>query len=64
MFYDGTEWGTLSFTKKLIQTLHNAGTAVAADAQTTVPFTAYISNGGLTITLYTATSNPELLQEN
>jgi hypothetical protein len=57
MFYDGTEWGTLSFTKKRPDA-PSIGTAVAADAQATVPFTAPSSNGGLTITSYTATSNP------
>ena len=57
MFYDGTEWGTLSFTKKRPDA-PTIGTAVSADAQATVPFTAPSSNGGLTITSYTATSNP------
>ena len=57
MFYDGAEWGTLSFTKKRPDA-PTIGTAVSADAQATVPFTAPSSNGGLTITSYTATSNP------
>ena len=34
------------------------GTAVAGDAQASVPFTAPASNGGSTITSYTATSSP------
>ena len=57
MFYDGTEWGTLSFTKKRPDA-PTIGTAFVGNAQATVPFTAPSSNGGLTITSYTATSNP------
>jgi hypothetical protein len=57
MFYDGTEWGTLSFTKT-IPDAPTIGTAVAADAQATVSFTAPSSNGGSAITSYTATSSP------
>jgi hypothetical protein len=57
MFYDGTEWGTLSFTKKR----PDAPIIAIADAriaQATVLFTAPSSNGGAVITSYTATSNP------
>ena len=57
MFYDGTEWGTLSFTEKRPDA-PTIGTAVAADAQATVSFTAPSSNGGSAITSYTATSSP------
>ena len=45
MFYNGTKWGTLSFTK----TIPNApiiGTAIAGDAQAIISFTAPSSNGG------------------
>ncbi len=45
MFYDGAEWGTLSFTKKRPDA-PTIGTTVAADAQATVPFTAPSSDGG------------------
>jgi hypothetical protein len=57
MFYDGTEWGTLSFTEKRPDA-PTVGTAVASVAQVTVPFTAPSSNGGSVITSYTATSSP------
>ena len=57
MFYDGTEWGTLSFTKKRPDA-PTIGTAVAGDAQATVSFTAPSSDGGSAITSYTATSSP------
>jgi len=57
MFYDGTEWGTLSFTKKRPDA-PTIGTATAGDTQATVSFTAPSSNGGSAITSYTATSNP------
>ena len=57
MFYDGTEWGTLSFTKKRPDA-PTIGTAVAGNAQATVPFTAPSSDGGSAITFYTATSSP------
>ena len=57
MFYDGTEWGTLSFaeTRPDAPTI---GTAVAGNAQATVSFTAPSSDGGSLITSYTATSSP------
>ena len=58
MFYDGTKWGTLSFTKT-IPDAPTIGTAVAADAQATVSFTAPSSDGGSAITSYTATSSPD-----
>ena len=57
MFYDGTEWGTLSFTEKRPDA-PTIGTAVAADAQATVSFTAPSSDRGSVITSYTATSSP------
>ena len=57
MFYDGTKWGTLSFTKT-IPDAPTIGTAVAGNAQATVSFTAPSNNGGSAITSYTATSSP------
>ena len=57
MFYDGTKWGTLSFTEKRPDA-PTIGTAVAADTQATVSFTAPSSDGGSAITSYTATSSP------
>ena len=57
MFYDGTEWGTLSFTEKRPDA-PTIGTASAGIAQATVSFTAPSSNGGSAITSYTATSSP------
>ena len=57
MFYDGTEWGTLSFTEKRPDA-PTIGTASAGNAQATVPFTAPSSDGGSPITSYTATSSP------
>jgi hypothetical protein len=57
MFYNGTEWGTLSFTKKRPDA-PIIGTATLGNAQATVPFTAPSSDGGSAITSYTATSSP------
>jgi hypothetical protein len=57
MFYDGTKWGTLSFTKT-IPDAPTIGTATLGNAQATVPFTAPSSDGGSAITSYTATSSP------
>ena len=57
MFYDGTKWGTLSFTKT-IPDAPIIGTATTGSAQATVSFTAPVSNGGTAITSYTATSSP------
>jgi hypothetical protein len=57
MFYDGIEWGTLSFTKKRPDA-PTIGTAGGGIAQATVLFTAPSSDGGSAITSYTATSNP------
>ena len=57
MFYDGTEWGTLSFTEKRPEA-PTIGTATAVSGEATVPFTAPSSNGGSAITSYTATSSP------
>jgi len=58
MFYDGTEWGTLSFTEKR-PGAPTIGTAIAGDGEATVPFTAPSSDGSSAITSYTATSSPE-----
>ena len=57
MFYDGTEWGTLSFTEKRPDA-PTIGTASAGNTQATVSFTAPSSDGGSPITSYTATSSP------
>ena len=57
MFYDGTKWGTLSFTKT-IPDAPIIGTAFAGNAQATVSYTAPSSDGGSVITSYTATSSP------
>ena len=57
MFYDGTEWGTLSFTEKRPDAPTITG-VVSGDAQVAVSFTAPSSNGGSVITSYTATSSP------
>jgi hypothetical protein len=57
MFYDGTKWGTLSFTKT-IPDAPIIGTATNGNAQATVSFTAPSSDGGSAITSYTATSSP------
>ena len=57
MFYDGTEWGTISFTEKRPDAPTDV-TATAGNAQATVSFTAPSSNGGSAITSYTATSSP------
>jgi len=57
MFYDGTEWGTLSFTKKRPDA-PTIGTATTGSAQATVSFTAPSSDGGSAITSYTAISSP------
>jgi hypothetical protein len=57
MFYDGTEWGTLSFTEKRPDAPTITGVA-SGDEQVIVSFTAPSSNGGSAITSYTATSSP------
>jgi len=57
MFYDGTKWGTLSFTEKRPEA-PTIGTATAVSGEATVPFTAPSSDGGSAITSYTATSSP------
>jgi hypothetical protein len=57
MFYDGTEWGTLSFTEKRPDAPTITGVA-SGDEQVAVSFTAPSSNGGAAITSYTATSSP------
>ena len=57
MFYDGTEWGTLSFTEKRPDA-PIIGTATLGNTEAIVPFTAPSSDGGSPITSYTATSSP------
>jgi hypothetical protein len=57
MFYDGTKWGTLSFTKTN-PNAPNIVNATAGNGFTTVSYTAPSSDGGSAITSYTATSNP------
>jgi len=57
MFYNGIEWGTLSFAEKRPDA-PTIGTVVVGDGQATVPFTAPSSNGGSAITSYIATSSP------
>ena len=57
MFYDGTKWGTLSFTKT-IPDAPTIGSATAGDGLATISFAAPLSNGGSEITSYTATSSP------
>ena len=57
MFYDGTEWGTRSLTKRPDAPAISG--VVSGNAAATVSFTAPSSNGGAAITSYTATSNPE-----
>ena len=60
MFYDGTKWGTLSFTK----TIPDAPTISGVEPGSTeaiISFTAPSSDGGAAITSYTATSNPEAI---
>jgi len=57
MFYDGTEWGTLSFAEKRPDA--PTITAVSSgDEQATVSFTTPSSNGSSVITSYTAKSSP------
>ena len=58
MFYDGTKWGTLSFTKTIPDAPTIVTITVAGIAEVTVSFTAPSSDGGSAITSYTATSNP------
>ena len=57
MLYNGTEWGTLSFTKKRPDA-PIIGTATLGNTEAIVPFTAPSSDGGSPITSYTATSSP------
>ncbi|TXD49046.1 fibronectin type III domain-containing protein [Polaribacter sp. IC073] len=57
MFYDGTEWGTLSFTEKRPEA-PAITEVVSSIAQATVSFTPPSSDGGSAITSYTATSTP------
>ena len=62
MFYDGTKWGTLSFTKTIPDApIIGTATATTGNTQATVSFTAPSSNGGSAITSYTATSSPEAI---
>ena len=57
MLYNGTKWGTLSFTKT-IPDAPIIGTATLGNTEAIVPFTAPSSDGGSPITSYTATSSP------
>ena len=57
MFYDGTKWGTLSFTKTIPDAPIISGVA-PGNTEVIISFTAPSSNGGSAITSYTATSNP------
>ena len=57
MFYDGTKWGTLSFTKTIPDAPTITG-VTSGNAEVTVSYTAPSSDGGSAITSYTATSSP------
>ena len=57
MFYDGTKWGTLSFTKTIPEAPTISGVA-SGNTEVVISFTAPSSDGGAAITSYTATSNP------
>jgi hypothetical protein len=57
MFYDGTEWGTLSFAEKRPDA-HTIKAVSSGDEQATVSFPAPSSNGNSVITSYTAKSSP------
>ena len=54
MFYDGNSWN--AFAPNLVPDAPTTVTATAADSGATVSFTAPSSNGGSTITSYTATA--------
>ena len=54
MFYDGNSWS--AFISNLVPDAPTIGTATAADSGATVSFIAPSSNGGSTITSYTATA--------
>ena len=54
MFYDGNSWN--AFASNLVPDAPTTVTATAADSGATVSFTAPSSNGGSTITSYTATA--------
>ena len=54
MFYDGNSWS--AFASNLVPDAPTTVTATAADSGATVSFTAPSSNGGSTITSYTATA--------
>jgi len=58
MFYDGTKWGTISFTITIPDAPAITGVELS-NAQATVSFTAPSSDGGSAITSYTATSSPD-----
>ena len=58
MFYDGNSWSAFASNCTTVPDAPTIGTAVAGNAQATVPFTAPSSNGGSDITSYTATSSP------
>ena len=58
MFYNGTEWGTLSFAETRPEAPTITGVTSSISQQVTVSFTAPSSDGGSAITSYTATSSP------
>jgi uncharacterized protein (TIGR02145 family) len=58
MFYDGTEWGTISFTKKRPDAPTITGVTSSNSQEVTVSYTAPSNDGSNTITSYTATSSP------
>ncbi len=61
MFYDGTKWGTLSFTKTIPDAPTISGRLNPVAQKLLISFTAPSSDGGAAITSYTATSNPEAI---
>ena len=58
--YNGTDWTNFTggAASPSVPGAPTIGTAIAGNAQASVPFTAPASNGGSTITSYTATSSP------
>ena len=56
MFYDGNSWSAFASNCTTVPDAPTIGTATAADSGATVSFTAPSSNGGSTITSYTATA--------
>ena len=56
MFYDGNSWSAFASNCTTVPDAPSIGAATAADSGATVSFTAPSSNGGSTITSYTATA--------